>query len=184
MRSLNMNVAKQGKTYRDSLDVRLTAERITDSSFEEFFRKYVAGTDSFPYQEILTLAGLALRTVERRRPTLGFSMEHEPNGRFVVSKVDSESSAAQAGLRAGDAIVNWNGGEVPRHVNRWLQEQKAGDLLKLRIRREEKEITIEFRLGEIKETLYVVGEDAHAGEKARHIREGILRGETSASAVR
>src|SRR5256885_13091184 len=37
---------------------RLTAERITDSSFEEFFRKYVAGTDSFPYQEILTLAGL------------------------------------------------------------------------------------------------------------------------------
>src|SRR2546430_7327482 len=53
------------------------------------------------------LAGLALRTVERRRPTLGFSMEHEPNGRFVVSKVDSESSAAQAGLRAGDAIVNW-----------------------------------------------------------------------------
>ena len=184
MRSLNMNFAKQGKTYRDSLDVRLTAERITDSSFEEFFRKYVAGTDSFPYQEILALAGLALRTVERRRPTLGFSMEHEPNGRFVVSKVDSESSAAQAGLRAGDAIVNWNGGEVPRRVNRWLQEQKAGDLLKLRIRREEKEITIEFRLGEIKETLYVVGEDAHAGEKARHIREGILRGETSASAVR
>jgi len=184
MRSLNMNFAKQGKTYRDSLDVRLTAERITDSSFEEFFRKYVAGTDSFPYQEILTLAGLALRTVERRRPTLGFSMEHEPNGRFVVSKVDSESSAAQAGLRAGDAIVNWNGGEVPRRVNRWLQEQKAGDLLKLRIRREEKEITIEFRLGEIKETLYVVGDDAHAGEKARHIREGILRGETSASAVR
>ena len=184
MRSLNMNFAKQGKTYRDSLDVRLTAERITDSSFEEFFRKYVAGTDSFPYQEILTLAGLALRTVERRRPTLGFSMEHEPNGRFVVSKVDSESSAAQAGLRAGDAIVNWNGGEVPRRVDRWLQEQKAGELLKLRIRREEKEVSIEFRLGEIKETLYVVGEDAHAGEKARHIREGILRGEASAVAVR
>src|SRR5437762_5450889 len=116
---MNTNFAKKGKTYRDSLDVRLTAERITDSSFEEFFRKYVAGTDSFPYQEILTLAGLALRTVERRRPTLGFSMEHEPTGRFVtlgfsmehepngrfgVSKVDSESSAAQAGLRAGDAI--------------------------------------------------------------------------------
>jgi predicted metalloprotease with PDZ domain len=184
MRSLNINFAKQEKTYRDSLDVRSTAEKITDSSFEEFFSKYVAGTEPFPCQQILSLAGLALRTMERRRPTLGFFVEREPNGPYVVSRVDPESAGAKAGLQAGDAIVNWNGGEVPRRVDRWLQEQKAGDLLKLRIRREEKEITIEFRLGEIKETLYVVGEDAHASEKARHIREGILRGETSASAVR
>jgi predicted metalloprotease with PDZ domain len=184
MRSLNANFAKQGKTYRDSLDVRLTAEKIAGGSFEEFFQKYVAGTDSFPYQQILALAGLALRTVERRRPTLGLFVERDPNGQFIVSKVDPEGSGAQAGLRAGDVILNWNGGEVPRRVDRWLQEQKAGDLLRLRIRREEKEIAVEFRLGEIKETLYVVGEVAHASEKARHIREGMLRGETNGVAVR
>jgi len=184
MRSLNANFAKQGKTYRDSLDVRLTAEKIAGGSFEEFFQKYVAGTDSFPYQEILALAGLALRTVERRRPTLGFFVQRDPNGQFIVSKVDSEGSGAQAGLRAGDVLLNWNGGEVPRRVDRWLQEQKVGDLLRLRIRREEKEIAVEFRLREIKETLYVVGEVAHPSEKARHIREGMLRGETSAVAVR
>ena len=184
MRSLNTNFAKQGKTYRDSLDVRLTAEKIAGGSFEEFFEKYVAGAEPFPYQQILTLVGLALRTVERPRPTLGFFVEREPNGPFVVSRVDPESAGAKAGLQAGDVIVNWNGGEVPRRVDRWLQEQKPGDLLRLRIRREDKEIAIEFRLGEIKETLYVVGEDPHANEKARHIREGMLRGETSAVGVR
>ena len=184
MRSLNANFAKQGKTYRDSLDVRLTAEKIAGGSFEEFFEKYVAGAEPFPYQQILALAGLALRTVERRRPTLGFFVAHEPNGPFVVSRIDPESAGAKAGLQAGDVIVNWNGGEVPRRVDRWLQEQKPGDLLRLRIRREDKEIAIEFRLGEIKETLYVVGEDPHANEKARHIREGMLRGETSAVGVR
>ena len=184
MRSLNTNFAKQGKTYRDSLDVRLTAEKIAGGSFEDFFDRYVAGAEPFPYQQVLALAGLALRTAERRRPTLGFLVEREPNGPFVVSKVDPESSAAQAGLRAGDVIVNWNGGEVPRRADRWLQEQKVGDLLKLRVHREDKETALEFRLGEIKETLYVVGEDAHAGEKARRIREGMLRGETSAVAVR
>jgi hypothetical protein len=86
-------------------------------------------------------------------------------------------------LRAGDVIINWNGGEVPKRVERWLQEQKAGDKLKLRVRREDKEISLEFRLGELKETLYEVIEDSHAGEKARHIREGMLRGETSAIPV-
>jgi len=180
MRALNSNFAKQGKPYRDTMDVQLTAESIAGGSFAEFFAKYVAGTEPFPYQTMLALAGLALRTVEHRRPALGFILEHEPSGPFVVNTVDSEGLAARAGLRAGDIILTWNGGEVPRRVDRWLQDQKPGDMLKLRIRREDKEMAIEFRLGEIKETLYVVAEDSHAGEKARRIREGMLRGETSA----
>jgi predicted metalloprotease with PDZ domain len=184
LRLMNTNFAKQGKTYRDSLDVQLTAETVAGGSFEEFFRKYVAGTEPFPYEHILALAGLALRTVERRRPALGFLAEHDPSGYFVVSTVDSEGPAAQAGLRAGDVILNWNGGEVPRRVEHWLQEQKAGDLLKLRFRREDKEISLEFRLGEINETLYEVMEVSHAVEKARRIREGMLRGETSAIPIR
>ena len=183
LRAMNLNFAKQGKTYRDSLDVQLTAESVAGGSFEEFFRKYVAGTEPFPYQQVLALAGLTLRTVEHRKAALGFFLEHESNGPFVVSAVDSEGPAAQAGLRTGDVIVSWNGGEAPRRVERWLQEQKAGELLRLRVRREDKEMTIEFRLGEIKETFYQVAEDSHAGEKARHIREGMLRGETSAVLV-
>ena len=50
--------------------------------------------------------------------------------------------------------------------------------MKLRIRRDEKEISLEFRLGEAIETMYEVAEDSHANEKARNIREGLLRGET------
>jgi predicted metalloprotease with PDZ domain len=181
---MNANFAKQGKAYRDSLDVQLTVESVAGGSFEEFFSKYVAGTESFPYQQILALAGLNLRTLEHRKPALGFFVEHEPNGPSVVGAVDSEGLAAQAGLRAGDVLVAWNGGETPRRVDRWLQEQKPGDSLKLRVRREDKEMTLEFKLGEIKETLYQVGEDSRASEEARRIREGMLRGETSAAAVR
>jgi hypothetical protein len=51
-------------------------------------------------------------------------------------------------------------------------------LLRLGIRRDEKNVTLELRLGEATETLYRVAEDAHASEKARRIREGLLRGVT------
>ena len=183
LRAMNTDFAKQGKMYRDSLDVRLTTEKIAGSSFEEFFAKYVAGTESMPYQQILGLAGLELRSAEHRRPTLGFRVERDASGALIVRNVGADSPAAQAGLRDGDGILNWNGGEVPRRLERWVREQKPGDLVKLRVRREDKEVAVEFRLGEGKETVYEIAEDAHASDKARHIREGILRGQTLASPV-
>jgi predicted metalloprotease with PDZ domain len=183
LRSMNTNFAKLGKAYRDSLDIQLTAESVAGGSFGEFFQKYVAGREPFPYQQILGLAGLELRSTEHRRAGLGFSVERDSNGGYAVRTVDSEGTAASAGLRAEDVILSWNGGEVPRRVERWAQEQKAGDALKLRVRREEKELSLGFKLGEIKEILYQVTEDAHASEKGRRIREGMLRGETSASHV-
>jgi predicted metalloprotease with PDZ domain len=183
LRAMNTDFAKQGKTYRDSLDVRLTAEKIAGGSFEEFFTKYVAGTEPLPYQQILGLAGLELRSAEHRRPTLGFHLERDASGGLIVRNVEADSSAAQAGLREGDGIINWNGGDVPRRLERWVREQKPGDVMKLRIRREDKEVAVEFRLGEAKEMIYEVAEDSRANEKARHIREGMLRGQPVASPV-
>jgi predicted metalloprotease with PDZ domain len=129
----------------------------------------------------LALAGLELRTLEQRRPTLGFLSERDANGVVVVKTVDPDGSAAVSGLRVDDGIIEWNGADVPRGVDHWLREQKAGDLLKLRVRREDKELNIEFRLGEFKETFYEVIEASHPSEKARHIRDGILHGTTSAA---
>ena len=184
LRAMNKDFAKQGKLYRDSLDVRLTAEKIAGGSFEDFFQKYVAGIEPFPYQQVLGLAGLELRTTEQRRATLGFAGEREASGVFIVRAVDDDGPAASAGLRVGDAVLTWNGGEVPRRPSRWVAEQNPGDLLTLRVRREDKELSVEFRLGEIKEAAYEVLEDSHATDKARHVREGLLRGEPSAAAHR
>jgi hypothetical protein len=55
--------------------------------------------------------------------------------------------------------------------------------VKVRIRRDEKDRMLEFKLGEEKELLYQVAEDSKAGEKARRIREGLLRGTTHSVAA-
>jgi predicted metalloprotease with PDZ domain len=178
LRQMNVDFAKEDKNYRDSLDIRLTAEKVAGGSFEDFFQKYVAGAEVLPYQQVLPLAGLDLQMVESKRASLGFFVQRDANGALVVKSVEERSSAANADLRAGDTILNWNGGEAPRRLERWVYEQKPGSLVRLRVKRAEKEMQIEFRLGETKEVLYQVTEDARASEKARRIRDGMLHGTT------
>ncbi|HUE43934.1 MAG TPA: PDZ domain-containing protein [Candidatus Sulfotelmatobacter sp.] len=177
MRSMNEEFGKTGKGYRDSLDVRQTAEKVAGGSFEEFFDRYVAAADPLPYRDVLAKAGLALRTDERKHASLGFSVERE-NGALTVESVDPESAAEAAGLRRGDVVVSWNGAEPPRGLERWANTHKKGTSVKVGVRREDGPATVEFVLGEVSETFYHIVEDEHGGEKARRIREGILRGTT------
>ena len=181
LRGMNTDFAKQGKTYRDSLDIRLEAEKVAGGSFEEFFRDYVAAAKPLPYEQILALAGLELRTMEHKKAVLGFSPDRESSGTITVRAVDDGGPAAEAGLHPGDVILNWNGGDVPRSLGRWVRERQPGETVKVRIRREEKEQTLQFNLGEEKEVLYQVAEDPHAEEKAKRIRDGLLHGVTQAA---
>ena len=184
LRGLNTDFAKQGKTYQDSLDIRLEAEKVAGGSFEAFFRDYVAAAEPLPYQQTLALAGLDLHTVEHKRAVLGFIPDRELGGTVTVRAVDEGSAAAEAGLRPGDVILNWNGADVPRSLGRWVRERQPGETVKLRFRRDEKEQALQFKLGEEKEVLYQVAEDSHAGEKPRRIREGLLHGVTQPVSTR
>jgi predicted metalloprotease with PDZ domain len=183
MRSMNEHFAKRNRTYRDSLDIRLTAEKVAGGSFEEFFHRYVAAADLLPYQQWLALAGLELKTVEHKRASLGFSASRNESGALAVRSVEPDSSAADAGLKPNDIIVAWNRSEPPRDPERWVYAQKAGNVLRLAIVREEKNVSLEFKLGEAVETSYRVSDDAQASEKARRIREGLLRGVTQPVSV-
>jgi predicted metalloprotease with PDZ domain len=183
MRQMNEDFGVPGKPYRDSVDVQLTAEKVAGGSFEDFFRHYVAGASPLPYQAIFALAGLELRQTTRQRPALGFAADGAPKGPLLVSSVDPNSAAAEVGLQTGDLILKWNGGEPPRRVNDWLRQHKSGELLHLTIRRDDAELKIDVRLGQITETFYDLAEDSHAGDKARHIREGLLHGVTDAATI-
>lgn len=178
LRSMNTEFAKQKRPYGDSVDVRLTAEKVASGSFEEFFTKYVANAEPLPCQSVLPLAGLELRATEHKRPTLGFYAEREAPGNLTVREIDPESSAAAAGLRIGDAITSWNRGDPPRNPERWVYLQKPGSTLRLMVHRDQQQLSLEFRLGEAMETFYRIVEDSQASEKPKRIREGLLHGRT------
>jgi predicted metalloprotease with PDZ domain len=180
MQKMNESFAKKGKTYRDSLDVRLTAEEVAGGSFEDFFRKYIANAEPLPYQFVLAKAGLLLQRQEIVRAELGFSMERDTSGKSVVRSVVPGSPAERAGVLAGDEIVNFNGENVPRRAERWLRNKNLGDTLKLRVLRSEKPLDLTFVLGGKSESIFAIAEDPQASAKARAIREGMLHGSATA----
>jgi predicted metalloprotease with PDZ domain len=116
LRKMNEDFAEAGKTYRDSLDVRSTAEAVAGGSFEDFFRQYVANAEPFPYVPVLAKAGLLLQRQEIVRAELGFSIERDSSGRSMVRIVELGSPADRVGLLVGDEIRDFKGEGVPRRV--------------------------------------------------------------------
>ena len=178
LRAMNQDFARAGKFYHDSADIQLTMEKVAGGSFADFFAKYVSGAEPLPYSDLLARAGLELHEKETIHAVTGFTVEGEPDGPWTVRIVDADGPAAKSGLRVGDEIVRWNNGEPPRRLRGWLNQQKPGDELHLRIRRDDKEMRIDIRLGEQREKFFQVAESSNGGERARRIREGLLRGTT------
>jgi len=178
LRSMNTDFAREGKFYRDSLDIRLESEKLTGGSIADFFDNYVASANPLPYQNLLARAGLELRSHESVRATLGFLPQREPGAPWTVAAVESDGLAAKSGLQVGDEILRWNNGDVPRRPERWVAQQKPGDVLRLRIRRAEKDESVEIRLGELHEKFFQVAEMSGADDRARRLRDGLLRGTT------
>jgi len=181
LRAMNTDFARQGKPYRDSLDVRLTAEKIAGGSLDDFFSRYVSGAEPLPYQQLLPLAGLELRSHEASRAALGFIAEHQPNASMVVRAIDPDSPAAKSALRAGDEILRWNNSDPPRRLDRWTIAQKPGDELHLQVKHEdkEKEEEITVRLGEVREKYYQLAEASQGTDRQKRIREALLHGTTT-----
>jgi predicted metalloprotease with PDZ domain len=183
MRKMNQDFARKGKLYRDSLDVRLTAEKIAGGSFEDFFRQYVENAESLPYESVLAKAGLLLQKQQLVRADLGFTVERDASGKPVVRSVVPGSNAERASLLVGDELMNFNGENVPRRVESWVRNRKPGDNLRLHILRNEQPVEIAFALGETSATIFTIEEDPQPSPKARAIRDGLLHGKPAAAAT-
>jgi serine protease Do len=81
---------------------------------------------------------------------LGLATEAEEGGGLRVTRVGTDSPAAEAGVEQGDVILGING-ESPatrEELQELIKEMSAGDEVTLEIRRGDEEKTIQFELGE------------------------------------
>jgi predicted metalloprotease with PDZ domain len=177
LRRLNDEYPKQGKFYDESNGIRGVVEEVARKSFEEFFARYVSGTDEIPFDNFLTFAGLELKSESIKVADPGFSPGRAPGGVAVLS-LTTGGAAEAAGLHEGDVITQVNGHPFPRGRGGLLSGLSPGETVKLHINRQGQEMDISFVLGAREDTRYSIEEMSHATDRQRRIREGILRGTT------
>jgi predicted metalloprotease with PDZ domain len=178
MTRMNEAYAKQGKYYDDTNGVRAVAEEVTGASLDDFFRRYVSGTDEIPYDKFLGPLGLELKVELHPIADLGFWTAGGRAGgsTAAVSQVVPGSGAEAAGLLAGDVLLELNGETVPAFLSGWVRQHAPGEIVKLRVHRDGKVLDLSFALGSNETKKYSISEVAHATDRQKRIREGWLRG--------
>lgn len=179
LRRMNDVYAKQGLYYDDSRGVETIAEEVAGIKFDDFFQRYVAGTDEIPYDKFFSAAGLELKVEKRTAADLGFWITgHAPGAPVMVSQVVPGTTAEAAGLKAGDVLLALNGQPLPRYLPAWLHEHAPGEAVTLHVQRDNKDVELTFALGSTELNKFSVVELPGATEQQKRIREGWLKGKT------
>ena len=172
MRTLFTDFYQRGRGF-SSGDLIRVVNRITRNSYEGFFNRYVSGTDVPPYETIFGYAGYQLERTTRRLPNLGVNL-NERGG--VVSVRDSAAGTAR--LQQGDLILSIDGqtleGQGGGAVFRILNA-KAGQTVRLRIRRGDEERELEIPVASVELVSYRIVESKSPTPEQLRIRDSWLK---------
>lgn len=179
LRGMNADYAERGRFYDDSAGVEREVEKITGRSFRPFFAKYVAATSEIPYNDFLRAAGLQAQSEPHEMADFGFQTLRGPDASVAIASVTPGSGAEQAGLAAGDMLLQLDGRPPGRSAFRFLLQHSPGDVVKVRIDRDGTEHELSFALGKRGVQVYSISEIPGSTERQKRIRDGMLRGTTN-----
>jgi predicted metalloprotease with PDZ domain len=83
-RLMNAKYAQQGKFYNDDEGIRAAVEEVAGKSFQDFFGRYVAGTDEIPYDHFFGIAGLEVKRAALNQESLGAQL----GPTYLVTEID------------------------------------------------------------------------------------------------
>ncbi|HVA00890.1 MAG TPA: PDZ domain-containing protein [Terriglobia bacterium] len=181
MRRLNQDFAKRGRYFDDADLQYLLTDLAPGSDCKAFFRDYVDGTRDLDYDTYLGYAGLHLTTKMAKMADLGFQSLKSFTGPVVVESVEPQSSAQEAGLEPGDFLLKMNGIELTWLPDQAARELSPGQRVKFNVRRADRILKIEYRVGSRLGPVYGVEENNHPTAEQRRVREGWLEGKTTTS---
>ena len=160
MRTLYNDFFKRNRNYTPA-DFQRVCETMAGARLDEFFARYVRGTDELPYNQILSAAGLQIEQAGEPIVTQKASsrsdvilsaylgVELEDSGEFVsVKNVRAGSPAYEQGLNAKDLIIAIDGERAnTKRLIALLGSKRPGEVIRLTVFRNDDVRTLDIKLG-------------------------------------
>jgi len=103
MRFFNREYGQTGRTFGDD-EIITIMERASGTQLQDFYRKYITGTEPLPYDELLPKAGLKVVEGSEKKRVLGADAVREGDG-LKLTSITPKQSAEAMGLRVGDMVT-------------------------------------------------------------------------------
>jgi predicted metalloprotease with PDZ domain len=180
MRALFTKYYRQNKGFRTTdLLNELRAAGLPD--VDGFYRRYIDGRDSPPYEAVFAKAGIVLNKQIVTVPFVGVSSQPTPSGAMQVQAVTPGSAAEGAGVQAGDVITGI--GDITVSANQdWATafrrqyRGKAGQPLKITVQRAGRSLTLNTTVRERTSAIYSLSRTASPTPKQAKIWQGLASG--------
>jgi len=136
-------------------EMKTTLEKVSGLKMDDFFSRYINGTETFDYNTLFGYANLTVETVVNKDPSLGIS---EANNK--IRRVYRGSSAYAGGLNVNDELLAIDGFRIDGNIKDFIDAKKVGDEISLLISRDNIIQTIKFPLLEKGSTNYFIINDS------------------------
>ena len=124
---------KQNRGFTDE-EFQKAVETATGKPMNDFFQKYIFGTETIPYNTYLQSVGVQLvdKNVEKNEPYLGVEMR---GSGVRITSVMRDSPAYNDGLNVNDEILQIDGSK-PDDITKYVSNKKIGDIIEVKVRRD------------------------------------------------
>jgi predicted metalloprotease with PDZ domain len=176
MRYLYTEFFKKNRNYTPE-DYQRTSEMMAGKSLDEFFRKYVRGTEEIEYNKILNGIGLRINldSDAKKQAFLGGTLAQDGE-KLMIRALASDVPAYQFGLNTGDQIVAIDGNRASQtFLTSYMNEKKPGDKIKLTVFRFDALRDIEVTLGGRGKQDYAIVPVENPSEEQKRLYQDYLK---------
>jgi predicted metalloprotease with PDZ domain len=178
MRHLYDEFAKKGRNFTPE-DYQKISEMMAGKSLDDFFSKYVRGTEEIDYNAILQGVGVQLKAEANNagKSYIGANFAEE-DGRLTIRSIPADTPAYEQGLNTGDQIVAVDGNRASQaFLTAYIGERKPGDKVRLTIFRFDRLRDIEFTLGSSTRKSYAIAPVESPSEAQKTLYQNYLQAE-------
>jgi len=175
VKSPNAGYYLKGRGYTTEDFARVVSD-IAGADMTDFFRRYIRGTETLPYDDAFSSVGLRLvKTLENQPYTGGIVIDPQDRQGLRLGALQTDSPAERGGLQQGDVLLSIGGTPVNRAD--WtftLNRYKQGDRIPIKVRRFRQELNLTIQLDAPELYSYRIEEDPNASAEARSLRDAWL----------